>query len=301
MMASDKAGVVIPLFNKEATIGRAVASVLSQSYADLSLVVVDDGSTDAGPDWVEQSADPRVRLIRTPNNGPGAARNVGMRALGTTWVGLLDADDEWSEGFLERTMTKAVHTPPGVCAVFTQYSVPDLSLRTGNVAEGVVEDYYAALLDHGIAMMSSSVLLRRDHILSLGGFVEGRRYAENAEIWFRLACSGKFYFIPEDLSVRHLDAPNRCSPAADFSERIQGIEAVLNTYEHYRQAQLIPPEIKESAAHFMDTLKVYLALQMISSGKRWDGMYKLLTEVRPGRYTWRQYLRCLTQALVPHS
>ncbi|MCH7823173.1 MAG: glycosyltransferase [Acidobacteria bacterium] len=300
MMASDKAGVVIPLFNKEATIGRAVASVLSQSYADLSLVVVDDGSTDAGPDWVEQSADPRVRLIRTPNNGPGAARNVGMRALGTTWVGLLDADDEWSEGFLERTMTKADHIP-GVCAVFTQYSVADLSLRTGDVAEGVVQDYYAAVLDHGIAITSSSVLLRRDHVLSLGGVVEGRRYAEDSETWFCLACSGKFYFIPEDLAVKHVDAPNRVSNTADFSERIQGIEAFLNTYERYRQAQRIPPEIKRSAAHFMETLKVYLALQMISSGKRLDGMYKLLTEVRPGRYTWRQYLRCLKQALVSHS
>ncbi len=300
MMASDKAGVVIPLFNKEATIGRAVASVLSQSYADLSLVVVDDGSTDAGPDWVEQSADPRVRLIRTPNNGPGSARNVGMRALGTTWVGLLDADDEWSEGFLERTMAKADHAP-GVCAVFTRYSVPDLSLRTGDVTEGVVQDYYAAVLDRGIAITSSSVLLRRDHVLSLGGFVEGRRYAEDSETWFRLACSGKFYFIPEDLSVRHLDAPNRVSSTADVSERIQGIEAVLNTYEQYKQAQRIPPEIKESAAHFMETLKVFLASQMISSGDRLGGMYKLLTEVRPGRYTWRQYLRCLRQTLVSRS
>ena len=94
-------GVVIPLYNKGTLVRRALNSVLSQTYQNIEVVVVDDGSTDEGPDVVREFSDPRVRLIQQENAGPGAARNRGFQETQAPYLSFLDADDEWMPRFLE--------------------------------------------------------------------------------------------------------------------------------------------------------------------------------------------------------
>ena len=86
--------VVIPLFNKEASIKQSLMSVLSQSYQDFEVVIVDDGSTDNSVAKVEEIQDSRIRLILQENGGPGKARNTGVKNAKGEWVLFLDADDE---------------------------------------------------------------------------------------------------------------------------------------------------------------------------------------------------------------
>ncbi|MDB4916746.1 MAG: glycosyl transferase family 2, partial [Gemmatimonadetes bacterium] len=88
-------GIVMPLHNKRAFVGRAIESVLNQTCDNWQLMVVDDGSTDGSAAIVERFSDSRISLVRTPCSGPGAARNIGLRATNAEWVALLDADDEW--------------------------------------------------------------------------------------------------------------------------------------------------------------------------------------------------------------
>lgn len=89
--------VVIPAFNAEETIERALDSVLGQSYMDLEVIVVDDGSRDGTADIVQFHArrDPRVRLLQHEHSGPSSARNVGIDAASGEWLAFLDADDEY--------------------------------------------------------------------------------------------------------------------------------------------------------------------------------------------------------------
>lgn len=85
--------VVIPLYNKEASIKQSLMSVLSQSCQDFEVVIVDDGSTDNSVAKVEEIQDSRIRLILQENGGPGKARNTGVKnAKGSGCF--LDADDE---------------------------------------------------------------------------------------------------------------------------------------------------------------------------------------------------------------
>ena len=84
--------VIIAVYNGEATIRRAIESVLSQSYTQRELIVVDDGSTDNTPQLVRQFGD-AVHYLRQENAGVSAARNAGARHAGGEWLAFLDADD----------------------------------------------------------------------------------------------------------------------------------------------------------------------------------------------------------------
>lgn len=86
--------IVIPLYNKEASIAQSLKSVLSQEYDDFEVVIVDDGSTDGSVGVVEAMNDPRIRLIKQENGGPSKARNAGISEANGDWIVFLDADDE---------------------------------------------------------------------------------------------------------------------------------------------------------------------------------------------------------------
>ncbi len=86
--------VIIPAYNCSVYLPEAIESVLTQTYTDIEIIVVDDGSTDDTPEVVAPYLD-RIRYIRQSNKGLPAARNTGIRASGGEFVALLDGDDSW--------------------------------------------------------------------------------------------------------------------------------------------------------------------------------------------------------------
>lgn len=125
-MAADRKGprvsVVIPAYNRERTLLRAVRSVLDQSFRDLELIVVDDASTDDTRTVVEGLADTRVRCVsHDRNRGAAAARNTGIRAARGDYVAFLDSDDEWLPHKLEVQMAGLLSAPKDVCASCSGY------------------------------------------------------------------------------------------------------------------------------------------------------------------------------------
>ncbi|MBN1341081.1 MAG: glycosyltransferase family 2 protein [Phycisphaerae bacterium] len=99
-MSRPLVSVVIPAYNAEDTIGRAIDSVLAQTLGDWELIVVDDGSTDRTAEAARSRGD-RVRVIRCPHLGPGPARNQGAEAALGQYLAWLDADDVWYPTKLE--------------------------------------------------------------------------------------------------------------------------------------------------------------------------------------------------------
>ena len=94
--------MVIPLYQTERFIGAALASVLAQSHEDFEVLVIDDGSTDGGPEIARQTGDGRVRVISQANRGLAGARNTGIREARGLYIALLDADDLWHREKLAR-------------------------------------------------------------------------------------------------------------------------------------------------------------------------------------------------------
>jgi glycosyltransferase involved in cell wall biosynthesis len=294
---SQSIGVVIPLHNKRAHVRRAVESVLRQTHRDLRLTVIDDGSTDGSAECIGEISDSRLSLIRTERHGPGAARNLGIRATEADWIGLLDADDEWHPAFLEKTVAVTQRFPE-IVAVFTRIQLLNSAQAPLETADILIDDYHGARLRSGVAMTSSSVLLRKAVFVSMGGFREDHRYAEDIEAWFRLACEGPSYYIAEALSRIEVNDPGSTTRSLSPIERAAGLQMLLDSYEAYRRGGRIPSGQQRSCRAFMQEQRARLALYLFAAGRRVAGARVLLTGVPLGPGTWREYAECAWLALT---
>jgi teichuronic acid biosynthesis glycosyltransferase TuaG len=105
-MEKGLVSIITPMYNGERFIGQTIESVLSQSYTNWEMIVIDDGSKDNGATIVNEytKKDPRIQLISQLNAGCGAARNNGIRAAKGQYISLLDADDTWNPNFLDKQL-----------------------------------------------------------------------------------------------------------------------------------------------------------------------------------------------------
>jgi len=129
-MRTPLVSVVIPTYNRAAYIARAVSSVQNQTFPDLEIIVVDDGSIDNTVEIVAElaSVDPRVRYVtHATNKGAQAARNTGIQAALGEWIAFLDSDDEWLLNSLELRLTEAERCNVKVVhsECYIEYSISD--------------------------------------------------------------------------------------------------------------------------------------------------------------------------------
>lgn len=115
-----KVTVIITTYNYGRFVQEAIESVLSQTVANLQILVVDDGSTDDTPDVLARIRDPRLEIVRTQNQGVSAARNEGLSRAKGDFIAFLDADDRWMPTILERQL-QVMSTEADMVAVFTNF------------------------------------------------------------------------------------------------------------------------------------------------------------------------------------
>ena len=120
-MSGLKVSIVVPLYNKAPYVRRALDSIAAQTLSDFEVIVVDDGSTDDGASIVANYGDSRVRLVRQPNVGPGAARNAGLAQAQGEFIAFLDADDQWLPTYLEESVRQLEESGQDVAAVSSGY------------------------------------------------------------------------------------------------------------------------------------------------------------------------------------
>jgi glycosyltransferase involved in cell wall biosynthesis len=110
-MKTPKVSVITALHNKGAYVAETIQSVLAQTMPDWEMIVVENGSTDNGPETVREFSDDRIQLIDSPRQGPGAARNFGLAQATGDWILFLDADDLIEPDFLSSRLTLAAQNP----------------------------------------------------------------------------------------------------------------------------------------------------------------------------------------------
>lgn len=193
--------VVIPLYNKEQYIGRTINAVLSQSFQDFEIVVVNDGSTDRSVQRVKDIDDKRIRIISQENAGVAAARNTGIKEAKGEYIAFLDADDEWKTDYLSIQMQLAETHPQ--CDVFaTNYIFCDDKNKLTNTIirnlpfeeEGELTNYFQVASCSNPPICSISVMVRTRAIQEIGGFPLGIRSGEDLLTWARLAVRHKIAY-----------------------------------------------------------------------------------------------------------
>jgi hypothetical protein len=178
--------VVTPLYQKGPWIDETIAGALAQSMADFTMIVVDDGSTDDGPERVMRAADPRIRLVRQDNQGVAAARSRGLDLSETEYVAFLDADDVWRPHHLRHLVALAERFPDAVLLGndFVDAGAP---AGDGPVRYRRLDDFFDVMAAGRQPFFTSSCMVRRDAARAAGGFPHGHSRGEDLALWIRLA------------------------------------------------------------------------------------------------------------------
>ncbi|MGH7727477.1 MAG: glycosyltransferase family 2 protein [Vulcanimicrobiaceae bacterium] len=193
-MSAPLVSVVIPVYQGERYVRGAVRSALAQTHANLEVLVVDDGSTDRSAAVVEALGDARLCVLRQPNRGTAAARNLGLARARGRYVALLDADDRWFPGKLaaELAVLEAQRAP--AIAYSSYFAVDDAGrLLHEPRLRRHQGDLLDVLVDGEDFLMPSLCLFDRRVFETLGGFNE-QRYHEDYE--FILRASRHFPIYP---------------------------------------------------------------------------------------------------------
>ena len=231
MKDSPLFSVVIPLYNKERHIERAVSSVLKQTYPSFELILVDDGSTDGSVDAVGSFLD-KINLIQQENQGESAARNTGIRNARYEYVAFLDADDEWTPDFLAN-IAEMIKIKPGYMIYCTNYikkmhahSQLAIPPREREIAE---IDYFDIARSGSTPISSSSVCIHKHLFESIGMFpIKVRLYAD-LYLWTKAALEFPVCFHSAPLAIYHRDADNRVCNEIVRTESDTPFEPLIKT------------------------------------------------------------------------
>ena len=209
-MASPTISVIIPLYNKEREIEGTIRSVLAQRLQPLEIVVVDDGSTDRSAALVEAIPSPLIRLVRQPNAGECAARNRAIAEARGELLALLDADDEWEEGFLEE-VAALYREFPGCGIYSTAFRVVShdgIFPAPTPTRRGIVDNFFRDSAHRYVSIPSASAI-PREVIDRVGGFPDGMKMGGDLYMWIKIARRYPVCFSPQPLCRYSKVASNR--------------------------------------------------------------------------------------------
>ena len=215
--AIPSVSVIIPTYNRSRTLARAINSILFQSYSDLEVIVVDDGSTDQTEQLVAEISDPRVRYLRLGgNSGACRARNAGLKLARGSYIAFQDSDDEWLAGKLERQIAevrKAELSEPAVCVFHTKImyvsqgthnNIGHKVLCVPELPEGLSKQDLVKAIHKDSLISTQTLLLNRAALDKVKCFDEALVNNNDWDFAIRLVENSYPVFIDEPLVMTYL-------------------------------------------------------------------------------------------------
>ena len=200
--------VIIPAYNAERFIAKTLDSVLTQTYRNIEVIVVDDGSLDQTAEIVGAIArqDKRVMLLQQLNSGVAAARNLGIQKAQGEFIAPIDADDLWYPENLDKQVQCFLNAEPSVGLVYAwSVDIDQEDRLTGEFRASTIEgNVYKTLICHNFLGNSSASLIRRDCLNKVGGYSCQLQQAnaqgcEDWDLYLRIAEQYQFRAVPEFL------------------------------------------------------------------------------------------------------
>ncbi len=206
-----KVSVIIPAYNAMTYFPKTIESVLQQTFTDFEVIIVNDGSSDGIEEWVNTITDNRVKLISQKNQGAATARNTGIAHAKGEYIAFLDSDDLWEPSKLEKQVY-CLENNPDIGLVYAWISSIDANGNSrGKIYANHIEgNVWEKLIEENIVRSCSAAMLRRECFEKLGVFDTNLKFAEDWEMWIRIATSYSFAVIKEPL-VCYRHHPNNKS------------------------------------------------------------------------------------------
>jgi glycosyltransferase involved in cell wall biosynthesis len=247
---------IIPAYNRESTIARSVNSALAQTYGNIEVIVVDDGSRDGTVQTLRQFGN-QILVLQQENGGPSLARNLGASRARGAVLAFLDSDDEWLPDKIEKQVRMMQAYGPSmpccICnAAYTDGHEP--SGRTSFALAGLATPFERAILENPLAVLTTTFLLfnqvaaiRREAFEQVGGFNAKLRLMEDYELSLRLATLGPWGVLREPLVLKHEDTEG--IGVATMKDELKHLAAQENVFECIlANPQLQQPAIRDPIA-----------------------------------------------------
>ena len=286
-----KISVVIPLFNKESYIERAISSIRIQDIADIEIIVIDDGSTDNGKNIVEAIPDGRIKVISQENQGVSVARNAGINAATSDLIAFLDSDDEWKPGFLQ-TIFSLRERFPNAGAYGTSYETPVRGGKTYRPIfdglpqgwEGILPSYFRSSFGMHV-LHTSAVAIPKAVFDTVGGFKIGEKLGEDLDMWLRIALRFPIAYSNVQQSVYHQEAGNRTDGLPVSVDKLP----YLIRAEEMLRSGCVPDHLRDDLIDYVASRKIGYAKRFIKLGQSANARL-LLAEIKSKRFAQKKQL-----------
>jgi glycosyltransferase involved in cell wall biosynthesis len=237
-----KVSVVIPSYNRAEFVGQAIQSVLDQTWPNLELVVVDDGSTDHSMDVLRGFGD-RIQVLTHPqheNHGQSASINLGLQHTDGQYVAILDSDDWWEKNKLERQVNYLQSHPEIGLVYGNGWSVSANGEKLFRFYESDhrEESDPARVLQDCYFLVPNNSLFRRDVLTKTGLFDESLRSAQDHDMAIRMAESTRIGYIPDEIFFyrRHEDSISHRSTRLRWENGFRILKRAVARYPYSRRA-----------------------------------------------------------------
>ncbi len=243
--------VIIPVFNGEKTIEETVDSILNQTFKDIEIIIINDGSTDATLEIIKNISDSRIKIFSYPNAGLSASRNRGIDRAKEEYISFIDADDLWTPDKLESQL-KALqkNTQAAVAYSWTDYIDESSKFIKSGRRIKVNGDAFSKLLVTNFLENGSNPLIRQK-AFDIGGFDESLTAAEDIDMWLRLAANYEFVCVEKP---QILYRTSTTSMSTNLKKQEAASLKVIERAFSYPKAEKLQHLKKQSLSHLYQYL-----------------------------------------------
>jgi glycosyltransferase involved in cell wall biosynthesis len=254
--------VIMPTYNRAYIVGRAIKSVLNQTYANFELIIIDDGSTDNTADVVKSFNDSRIVYVKHARNlRIASARNTGIDVSRGDYIAFLDSDDEWLPDKLREQLIAFKEAPSDVGAIYTQMK---------NIRKGKTEyihrktppegDIHRHVLS-GLPVYLITLMVKRKYLEQAGTFDKDFVFADDWDFCIRLSEICNFIFIKTPLAIRYMESDSISLNNPAFPREL---EKILN--KHFDE---IRKDRRLLVAHYARLGRVWGLMNNLVEGRRY--------------------------------
>ncbi|MBO3457552.1 glycosyltransferase [Aetokthonos hydrillicola Thurmond2011] len=250
--------VIIPVYNGEKTIRETIESALNQTFYDLEIIVIDDGSKDSSWNIVSSIKDPRIKLFKYKNSGVAVSRNRGLAHASGEFIAFLDADDLWTPDKLEAQF-KALQTNPEAAVAYSwvNYITENGEFFRLGSHTSINGSIYEKLLVENILENGSNPLIRKQALTEVGDFNQALSPADDWDMWLRLAV--RYHYV----AVSRPQILYRMSPHSTSSNILKMEAACLRLLEEaFNDA---PESLQQMKRNSFACLYKYLGLKALEA------------------------------------